>query len=235
MNVFKAHGNGMEEQAKEMLVATTKLNLAKYITQQDKVNKMLLNFNPSKEVKRLKNKDKKCVLCRATAAFKKMTIAQGVVSECKKTFQILFGEELDVDELVKEVGRDLYPDADVVNMADNSNYPKEAGFATVGDRIVVPEDAPDSVKKMCEALQKVLNKNGMKGAQIEVVEMGKESFGLKQEDFPNFGEYLKAVAEKRREWIEENKNKAPEAVINDAIIHAAEAAPVEEIKKEKLN
>lgn len=205
------------EEAKALLLAVIKLNLAKYIAGQSAINRALMEIKlPSDNAKKIK-KYRSCLLDEFSKMFKKMANSQSIVNEGMKTFKIVFREELNIDELIKEVSDEHF--------SGNA-------FQVPEDNVIAPDDLPDEVRA---TLNEIISKMSEKGLdskiKIEVIDPKADNFGLKPNDFENFGDFCRAVSAAREA---EASGKSGETILAEAIIHKAET-DTEEKPKEKLN
>lgn len=219
MNQFKEHMKNNND-AKEVLLAVIKTNLAKYMAGQDVINRALMEVKlPVKKCKKgKKGKKDNCVICEINYIFKKMAESQGIVVEGRKTFNMLFDEDLDMDALIHEISHEYFDgQAKSFNPSDNN--------------IILSEDAPQEIKDICNKIMGEFVGKGLNGVKIEVIDVKADNFGLRQEDFENFGDFCRAVSAAR----EANASgKTGEEILSEAIIHKAEM-DTEEKPKEKLN
>lgn len=220
-----------QEQARQALVGIVKMNITKYCVLQKTVNDMLSdgrNLAPTSK----KNKKKgKCGFCLIDSLLTKMALHQDTAGEAAKTYKLLFnGEELDMDAITEECA----------NSAGFIKRKKGSSSIIEKDNVIMPEDAPEEIKDICDAIHKVLRGNGKEGEiSIEVVNMKASNYGLDPENFDSFGDYARAVSKAREEaHAMENGDKTAEEVITDAIIKKVENEHFDENKhatEEKLN
>ncbi len=232
MNHFKKHMQDAQEQAKQALTAIIRMNISKYVIMQKTVNDMLTSgqdLRPVK-VKGKKQKDHKCGFCTINTLITKMAVNHHAAQEAANTYKMLFNSEIDMEEVVSqcvehEFGKRRKGTTNIINR----------------DNVIMPEDAPEEVREICDVIQNVLKKHGLGGKemQVEVINLKDQNYGLDPRDFENFGEYAKAVSKAREEaHAMENGDKTPEDVIKDAVIRKVENQHFDENKHvtdEKLN
>jgi hypothetical protein len=220
-----------QEQAKHALVGIIKMNISKYAVLQKAVNDILVSGQQLTPVKGQKKKN--CKLCLINEMLGKMSHHQDVAGEAAKTFRILFNEEIDMNAIVDKCASEVFRSTDKEKKGTSSTIIKK-------DNVIMPEDAPEEVKDICEAIQKILKANGKEGDMtVEVVNMKGENYGLNPENFDSFGDYARAVSKAREEaHAIEHGDKSAEEVIKDAIIHKVENEHFDSNKHttdEKLN
>jgi hypothetical protein len=150
-----------------------------------------------------------------------------ISAEAATQYELLFGEELDMDNILAEVSAKLKNEA---NSSGEFVLDKDGN-------LIMPADAPEEVKEMMSTIQEALKRKGMGGMSMEVINLKADNYGLKPEDFPDFISYAKAVSAKRAEVAKNNEGKSGEEIINEAVILNAEKAvdSSSDQTKEKLN
>lgn len=221
MDLFKKHMSSSKEKAKEALVSIVKTNISKYIMLQVEVTNILLagqDLFPTKKHK----KNKPCGMCKMDTLLLTMSNCQDIAAEAVKTFKIMFpSEEIDMESIVDESAEKygLY------------RKEKNSKISTKGN-VILPEDAPEEIHDICEAIQNILKERGRgSDMSVEVINMKGDNYGLKPDQFENFGDFAQAVSKAR----EENNSKPGEDILNEAIIRNTEKKVNNPDNKEKLN
>lgn len=215
------------EIAQRMLITAVRVNVHKYCALNHKVNILLKSMPmPKKHPKKAKD----CPICLLGKLFAKMHEKQAIVSEACKTMEGLFNRQIDVDKITQQIMAKKY-NADI-NYTAEDRPDVEFTLDNVEDgEVIMPNNTPQEIKDIAEKLMKGLAKNGLGSAKVEIINTTDHNFGLKQEDFENFGEFAKALSKKRKE-AKEN----PEATLNSVILQKAEEdAKSEAPADKKLN
>ena len=217
-----------QAQAKSALVGIARMNISKYIELQRVVNTMLTDGRDLAPTSKKNKKKGNCGFCTINRLMTKMAIHQDTAGEAAKTYKMLFnGEEIDMDALTDEVAKQA---------GFLRKNPKNGNGIITKDNVIMPEDAPQNVKDVCDAITKALSKNGKMpdGMTFEVVNMSGDNFGIKAEDFESEIDFLQAVSKAREEFA----NKKPEDIIKDSVIKKVENEHFDEnkhVSSEKLN
>ena len=228
MNLFEAHRGTNVEATKEAISKIIYKNVGKYILAQREVNQILAQGKFSKKCK----PKKKCTLCQIAETFKDMNDMEGITKEACKTYKMLFNEDFDLKSVINEMKEEFY--------SVKGDKKRKDSRTIVHKGVIMPADAPDEVKNMCSIIQKAMDKAGMNGAQMEVINMKGNNYGLNPDDFENFGEYAQAVSAAREaDEAIKNGDKTAEEVLTDASIHKAEEefvkTPSMKVRKGDLN
>ena len=227
MNLFEMHKGTDEAKSKHALLQIITKNTAHYIQAQRVVNERLAAGKFSKKCK----PKKKCSICQIEDLLMEMAKFQAITKEACKTYKMLFNEDFDLPFVIAKCKKEFY----------TLNTEKQKSTGTIVHKgVIIPEDAPDEVKKMCSILQKAMDEAGMDGAQMEVINIKGNNYGLHPEDFENFGEYAQAVSAAREaDEAIKNGDKTAEDVLKDAVIHKAEEefvkTPSMKVRKGDLN
>lgn len=229
MKLFEAHGGTNEAATKKAITMIITKNVGRYILAQREVNQRLSQGDFSKKCK----PKKKCSLCQIAEILKDMADFEGVTKEACKTYKMLFNEDFDLKVVIDAMKKEFY------DIENNKKKKRDVG-TIVHKGVIMPEDAPDEVKKMCGIIQKAMDEAGMDGAQMEVVNMSGNNFGLRPEDYDSFGDFAKAISNARiAEEAIENGDKTAEEVIADAVIQKTEEefvkTPSMKVRKGDLN
>ena len=226
MNHFKKHMQNSQEQAKHALTGIIKMNISKYVIMQRTVNDMLTSgqdLRPAK-VKGKNKKEHKCGFCTINELMTRMSVHHNTAAQAASTYKMLFGGEIDLEAIISDCVEQEF-----------GKQRKGTNNIISKDSVIMPEDAPQEVKDMCAAIQKVLRQNGKGGDMtVEVINMKGQNYGLSPENFDNFGEYAKAVSKAREEaHAIENGEKTAEEVLTKSMLHKAEET--NHVDSEKLN
>jgi hypothetical protein len=164
---------------KKNLVNIVTVNIKRYIIAKHNLMPLLMSGSTKKCTKK-----KKCNGCKSEDILNRMNQYQGVVREACKAMEVLFDEQIDVKAIVEELGETSYED------------PSEKKGKRDG-KIILPENAPQDIKNVAQAIKEALMKNGMSG-DMEIVDMKAENHGINPNDFEDFGDYIKAVHKARK-------------------------------------
>lgn len=217
-----------QAQAKSALVGIARMNISKYIELQRVVNTMLTDGRDLAPTSKKNKKKGDCGFCTINRLMTKMAIHQDTAGEAAKTYKMLFaGEEIDMEVITDECAK---------NAGFSRRKPKSGNGVITRDNVIMPEDAPQSVKDVCDAITQALSKNGKmpEGMTFEVVNMAGDNFGIKPEDFESEVDFLQAVSKAREDFA----NKTPEEIIKDSVIKKVENEQFDEnknVSNEKLN
>ena len=210
--------------AKDCLMAVVRVNIGKYVVAQKVLNTMLVSGEPKCNADgKGKNKkcDGKCMPAKANKILKKMGEFQRITSEACKTYGMLFQEEIDIRSMTHDAQMKYY----------NLNVPEEVKGTPLmkNGKIILPEDAPQDIKNVAQSIREALIKNGMSG-DMEIVDMKADNHGINPNDFEEFSDYIKAVAQARKvnRDIKSGKITAEEVVTNTVMHDAKEN--LEEVK-----
>ena len=225
MNLFEAHRGTNVNATKDAITKIIYKNVGKYILAQREVNERLAHGKFSKKCK----SKKKCTLCQIAKIFKDMNDMEGITKEACKTYKMLFDEEFDIKSVINEMKQEFY------SVEGDKKRAK-----TKVNNIIMPDDTPEEVKKMARTIQAALKESGIDDAQMELIDMSGNNYGLNPDNFENNGEFAKAVSMARQadESIQ-NGDKTAEEVITEAAIHKAEEefikTPSMKVRKGDLN
>ncbi len=232
MNLFKKHSQQNEEQAKQAIFNVVKLNLSKYIIAQ-KVLSVALSGGEVSKPKGKKGKKKNCLTCQSDYILSRMATYNNTVSEAVKTYRLMFGLDLDIDSIIIDCAKELYP---ALGKAKFKSKKESSDGLIDDDGFIIPEDAPAEVKSVFDAIRDALEKNGLaSGIKMEVINTSGDNYGLKQEDFEDFGSFAKAVSAARKlNKKMESGEKTAEEVLTETMVHTAEEEATH-TNSEKLN
>ncbi len=212
MNLFGQHNRLKQEQAKKALINVIGMNINKYIITQRVLNELLASGEP---LQTKKSKKKECLTCQANKLLSKMGGYQDTVAESCKAFQLLFGKEIDLTPIISNAVDNHYAIASKKKKKGSPEMIEDDGH-------VIPDDAPEEVKNMFKALKGTLDGMGLNGVKMEVINTSADNFGLRQEDFSDFGEFAKAVSNARKMKKSMGSGKSAEEVLTESMIHKAE-------------
>jgi hypothetical protein len=225
MNLFEKHSGVNEAATKKAIGMIINKNVGRYILAQKELNELLCAGKFSKKCK----PKKRCNLCKAEFILKDMAEFQSITREACKTYKLLFNEDFDLALLTSMIKKEFYP----------TRFEKKDVKMDRSKPYIVPDNAPEEVRRMCDMIQKAMDESGVEGVQMEVINIAGNNYGLNIDDFDNPAEFFQAVSALRdREFEMENEGKSGEEMLTDAVINKAEkevSKPSVKTKAEKLN
>jgi hypothetical protein len=220
MNLFKKYNGHDEEVAKEALKAIVIKNVTKYVMAQKDAYDLLGSEKYNTKCK----KKNKCTLCNIEVHLEVMSDYQGITSEACKMYEMLFDEEIDMDAIKEEVK--------ALRSSGRLSVKEKTGKKKMRDvELEVPEDAPEEIKSITNALQGILRKKGMKDVSVKVTRVDANEFALNPQDYDSTEEFVSALMSAKNAKEAMDNGKSAEDVLNDAVANRA----VKSIKPEKLN
>lgn len=221
-NLFEQHSAGNQKQAKMAVRRVIVGSAAKYILLQKKANKLIMAGE------RKPKKGKKCLACKLNKLFTEMIRFELVAGEAVKTYEMMFGEKVDLDGIIQECTKKFYPEVTGRGVYKSRAREASAAFGNEVpfDDFKVDDDAPDSVKDLFAIIGDAIKESGLNTANFKIgvidTHNPEHTMGVNPKDFDTPEDFLKAVKKAQKAKEEMESGKPAEEVLTDAMVSDAE-------------
>lgn len=203
-----------QENVKKELEKIVKSNIRKSFILQKSLTLYYTREDSSFFKKRQKKNKGKVIV---ENVFLKITRHNLIVREACYLHEALFNEKIDIKSIVNKYAEDFEE-----SLSEKSS--KES-------KIIIPDDAPDEIKELCNSLASGLKSKTDKKFSIEVIDMKNNSFGLDPKDFDNPRDFITAIMQAKQL---EDGEKTSEEILTETMVRQAEEA-TKNPNKSKLN
>jgi hypothetical protein len=188
------------------------------------LNQLLSGGQPPRQ-----SKDSNCLCCAINKLTKTLAKLDGQVGQIAKTYELMFGEDLDWKEITAAAVKEFYPLVSDTNSPKfdpekvlNRVFPRSAG--TTSEGIEFPEDTPQEVKDIASLIKSALESKGGKEIDVKVIDVfgGSSIFGVNPKDHKSFKSFWKAVLDAKKSQVKEQKSSKRE----EATVHTAKEGTV---------
>lgn len=208
MELFDKHLEKNKKEAKAALVEVAASVIGKHVMAQQFLGALLSGGQR-------KGDGGPCLLCIINKTTAKMAKLDMQVDQIAKTYELVFGEEMDVTAITKEAVKEFYPLVYDKNPGGDSD--ESSRFSGI----------PEEMKELGNVIKDFLKNRGGKNVDVRVMDMSnmENSYGVDPNDYKGKGgleAFVAAVKAAKKAHEKASKGEKGEKIIKEAVISKVE-------------